>query len=536
MGRSQRSGCLAVAALCGLALVLRAANALAYCVEVTEAPPAGYNPAVDGCFSANPDGGFPLPSLFWKSQCVGFSLQRDASVQVPLAEAQIVAEQAFTTWSNVTCPGGGSPSISAAELAPVDCDSVPSELHNNVIMFRDDSWPYDDTANAIGYTTLRVCLQNGCPGDPNALPGEILGADTEINSANYTIITSGTPDAGAGVYDLASILTHEAGHFFGLAHSADSTAVMYAYYHPGSTVPQPDDVAGICALYPPDGTRTAQQGSVAPTTCDPTPLLGFEDQCGSIDASAPSAEAGDAEEPSTDQDTLFGCAMSPGPRSDPAGFAALAVVALGALVRKRRITRRVRSVVAAGGIALGALGATAVASRHAAASVSLIVTFDDLVRRASAVAVVVPIETHSLWEDRHIASYTRARVDLQIAGRLPPHVWIRTLGGDVGPIGERAEGQATFTISNPSLVFLHPHFDPATKGPSGTFGVVEGAQGQFPIVGQDGPNARLALGQNMGALVVPSTSGAARPARDVLRDRLLSDAASEIASAWARAH
>lgn len=535
--RSSRRGA-AVAAFGALAVLLGATQARAFCREVTVAAPAGYNPVEQGCFSNNPDGGGALPPLFWRNQCVGYSLQRNASNQVSLATAELVAAQAFTAWSGVSCPGGGSPSITTSELPPVDCDVVPSQGHNNVIMFRDDGWPYDDSANALGYTTLTVCIRPPCFGDPDALPGEILGADTEINSSNYLIVTSGVPDGGA--YDLATILTHEAGHFLGLAHSQEATAVMYAFYHPGSTVLQPDDVAGICAIYPPDGSRSTENGLASATSCDPTPLLGFEDECGSMDASAPGTgaeaddEGGDAA-PTTQDDTLFGCAMGRPPRSVGGWLAPLAVVALGWLIRGRRPLRRHGPTVAACGFALAALGGPTGATHDARASVSIVVELGDLVKRSSAVAVVTPNEQHALWEDDRIVTYTKARVDRLIAGRLAADVWIRTLGGRVGNIGQLLEGQATFALGSPSLVFLHPHLDPHTHAFSGAFGVVEGAQGQFPV-SREGGQPRLTIAENVGALVPPVSGNVVRPAREALRDRAVDDAAHEIAATWARAH
>jgi len=51
-------------------------------------------------------------------------------------------------------------------------------------------------------------------------------------------------------FDLQAILTHEAGHFFGLAHATDTHSIMYAYYKPGAIQLTADDVAGVCATYP----------------------------------------------------------------------------------------------------------------------------------------------------------------------------------------------------------------------------------------------------------------------------------------------
>ena len=318
-----------------LAALADATPASAYCREVIESPPAGYDPVSQGCFLGNLEAG-AAPPLFWRNQCVSFSVQENASNQISLSDAERVAAQAFAVWSAASCPGGGTPGILASAYPAVACDDVPSQGHNNTIIFRDEGWPYEDSANAIGYTTLTVYEQSV----DGHVAGEILGADIEGNSANYTIVANGTPPSGA--YDLASILTHETGHFLGMAHSADTSAVMYALYHPQSTVLTPDDIAGICSIYPADGSRTTAAGSVAATTCQPAPTLGFQSECGSLDAGQVTA-AITASVPCSD--SLFGCSVSLTPPSKRAGrtgygLAELALVVLGAGVLRRRRARR----------------------------------------------------------------------------------------------------------------------------------------------------------------------------------------------------
>ena len=62
--------------------------------------------------------------------------------------------------------------------------------------------------------------------------------------------SSPRPPAPPSAYDFQTIMTHEAGHFLGLAHTGDATAVMYAKYHAGTAL-QPDDVAAILFGVPP---------------------------------------------------------------------------------------------------------------------------------------------------------------------------------------------------------------------------------------------------------------------------------------------
>jgi hypothetical protein len=169
--------------------------------------------------------------------------------------------------------------------------------------------------------------------------------------------------------------------------------------------------------------------------------------------------------------------------------------------------------------------------RPAAASVSIPVTFDDLVGRATAAAIVMPIEQHGVWEDGRIATYTHLRIERRVAGTLPESVWVRTEGGAVGHVGQIVEGEAAFVPGTPSLVFLHPRRD---GGSATAFGVVEGAQGQFPIVTEGRRSPRLVMSPHMGGLVPPASTSPL--ARDVLVDVALEDAAKAIAAAWAHRH
>ena len=75
-------------------------------------------------------------------------------------------------------------------------------------------------------------------------------------------------------FDLASVVTHEAGHFLGLSHSCAPGATMIDGYMTGDLGMrsiEADDIAGICAIYPPTSH---------PPACDPTPPRGFSKTCG----------------------------------------------------------------------------------------------------------------------------------------------------------------------------------------------------------------------------------------------------------------
>jgi hypothetical protein len=289
----------------------------AFCRTNTERPPAGYNPE-SGCF----DGDTDAKLLYWTNTCVGYSLNRAASSKVTLDQASKIVADAFAAWSAAGCAPSGTPSINAADEGPVDCANVEYNMYGpnqNVIVFRDDGWPYADPNNTLGLTTVTFDTRTG----------EIYDADMELNST-VGLVADGGP-VPAGSYDLRNIITHEAGHFLGLAHSGDASAVMFASYHADATMLTPDDVSGICAIYAPDGTRATTAGAVQPGVCDPTARHGFSTECGSLhpnpppDNTAPGSGGG-------------GCSLVRGAPSEKHGFEffVLAVLAL-RFLRPRRL-------------------------------------------------------------------------------------------------------------------------------------------------------------------------------------------------------
>jgi hypothetical protein len=172
----------------------------------------------------------------------------------------------------------------------------------------------------------------------------------------------------------------------------------------------------------------------------------------------------------------------------------------------------------------------------AQASVSLAATWDGLLQESTAAAVMTPAETQAVWENGRIYTYTHLTVDRTVAGDLAAgsRLWVRTMGGVVGKIGQIVEGEPVFVPGHASLLFLH-------AGPAATFEVTARAQGQFPVV-IDNPQAqpRLVRSGAMGAILPRSSEPGAqalpRLAADVVHGRAVDDVALEIAADWERTH
>ncbi len=268
--------------VCATVLMLVPASANAFCRTTSKAIPREFSPSPDTpCWTQ----GLPL---FWKNACVGFAMQRSASKQIAFDDAVQNLTAAFAKWKGASCPstgGASNVSIEVRYLGAAACDQVQYNRdttigNSNVIIFRDGGWPHDDPNNTIALTTVTY--------DPTT--GELFDADMEINTFQQKFAL-GDPTADKPIAFLAAI-THEAGHFLGLAHTGDSSATMFAQYKPTMNNLASDDIAGVCAVYQPDGTHVTATGPVAQGPCDPTPRHGFLGECGGTKSGCQEASGG----------------------------------------------------------------------------------------------------------------------------------------------------------------------------------------------------------------------------------------------------
>jgi MYXO-CTERM domain-containing protein len=255
--------------------------------------------------------------LRWVSSCITVNVQSagapQAGVSADAAEASV--RRALDTWLSADC-GNGSPAIAVELGQRVSCSASEyrKDHHNaNIVMFREGEWPYPAGEDALGVTRLRF--------DDDQAPGEIWDADIELNAVSEPLAV-GQPKTGQ--VDLDSLLTHEVGHLLGLAHTLVEDGTMMAGYVKGSTELRTlasDDIAGICAIYPPG--RELNQ-----TSCEPR--HGFSELCAAQQPAFVEPPADEESEPEKSK----GCAQSGSAASSSSGFLAFLVAAL--LWQRRR--------------------------------------------------------------------------------------------------------------------------------------------------------------------------------------------------------
>lgn len=202
--------------------------------------------------------------LFWPTSCISYAMNELGTQDLDPDETRAIIRKTFQAWTEVPCPKGGNSSMTFEERDPVSCKK--SEYNKdkpnlNVVLFQDDDWNYRGIDGTLAKTSVTY----------NDETGEIYDADIEVNAANNTVTI--TDDPKKIDYDLQAILTHEVGHFIGIAHSPEGSAVMFASYSPGSIAQRtltPDDVDAVCAIYPPNSG----------VKCNLEPRNGFSATCG----------------------------------------------------------------------------------------------------------------------------------------------------------------------------------------------------------------------------------------------------------------
>jgi hypothetical protein len=115
----------------------------------------------------------------------------------------------------------------------------------------------------------------------------------------------------------------------------------------------------------------------------------------------------------------------------------------------------------------------------AQASLSRAIGLEELTARSQHVLLAEPLDADSVWEQigrrRHIVTYTRVRALDVLAGTDPKQteLLVRTLGGQVGELGELVHGEAVLSLGSRNVLFVMPT--------QGALAVTAMAQGHYPL-------------------------------------------------------
>lgn len=176
------------------------------------------------------------------------------NTNVSAANQRTAIVAGINAWVSTNLGGGISCTTYAAAASSQSCLTTVDGNDQRFNIFFEDQWQH-------GSSTIGVTWATGSGGGCGNVTDDTgqqqrLGckfdSDIEFNNVDFFWTTT-----GQGGTDIASIATHEYGHFIGLDHCNDNgtcafgSGVMYAAYPGGAVrVPFADDIQGACALYP----------------------------------------------------------------------------------------------------------------------------------------------------------------------------------------------------------------------------------------------------------------------------------------------
>lgn len=197
----------------------------------------------------------PFISIWWPTRTIRWGIRSPGARALSFGTAKALVEGAFLAWEAVDC---SDVRFEGAGLVPAS--TTLEEL--NQVVFVGRGWsaaegPSRDP-NALALTTMTF----------NSFTGEIAHGVIEVNELDLTDPEStgfpftDFPATGcpmSDTFDLGAVLTHEVGHFLGLAHTdVTETAPEVRPTMTARVAPcdatfrslETDDVDGLCTLYP----------------------------------------------------------------------------------------------------------------------------------------------------------------------------------------------------------------------------------------------------------------------------------------------
>lgn len=197
----------------------------------------------------------PFVSVHWEQREIPYAIRAPGATSITAESTLELVQASFGAWETPRCSD-----LTFQYGGVVDPTTEPRDISQ--VIFLQQGWTDGGRSGAaVALTTMTYGISDG------VIRFGIIEVNEEIYRFSDTRVECPNNDA----YDLGAVLTHEAGHFIGLAHTsvgldgpedrAPTMTAMIGQCDGELRSLEPDDIEGLCFIYP-DKEATRQCGTL----------------------------------------------------------------------------------------------------------------------------------------------------------------------------------------------------------------------------------------------------------------------------------